>query len=576
MDKVSKIGIGVCVILLVGWFFHQQQEAKKRSAETPSPAGAVVVPSPGPEKVPPSAPTPKALETAAPAVPGAVSEPADAAPAPEKFDPGEKEIGIETSRLRAGFSSRGGVVLKENPAAGIRPLREGESGDVALFREDSPLRSLGWISNLTCPEMKAEQEGLRLSFSGTTSDGNFEIAKTYIFREDGYLADLEIRIRNIGPDSIELRDGMHLVCGSIRPIDPEDILGVDVLTPGGIQRQDKPTETTAAGVEWLGLKTKYFCGIVKPLSGPGSSYRVSGVAAVPAVSKAALGCGGSGGSRWEYLSAEARFSDLNLKPGEETSYKFLLFLGPADYDLLASEGHGFQEIIDLGMLSPLVKVIIWLLNRIYGLIGSYGWAIIILTILSKVVLWPLTHKSFKSMKEMQRLQPKIAALKEKCKGDAKKLQAETMKLYKEHGVNPMGGCLPMLLQMPILFALFTALRNTILLRHAPFWIIPGTWIRDLSGPDRLATLPSSYPIIGDQVNILPLLMGASFYLQQKFTPQQPAANEQAAQQQKMMATLMPALFVLMFYSLPSGLNLYFTLSTVVTILQQGALAKKTA
>ena len=263
-----------------------------------------------------------------------------------------------------------------------------------------------------------------------------------------------------------------------------------------------------------------------------------------------------------------RFPTLTLEPGETVSYSFTLFFGPANYSILKASGSNFQDALDLGILAPICKVLIWLLNHIYSLIGSFGWAIIILTILIKVVLWPLTHKSYASMGKMQKLQPQLATLKEKYKGDAKKIQAETMKLYKEHGVNPMGGCLPMLLQMPILIALFTTLRNTILLRNAPFWIIPGQWIKDLSGPDVLMTLPNSYPIIGNHLNILPLLMGLSFFLQQKFTPTGGGGGGQAAQQQKMMATLMPIMFTFLFYSLPAGLNLYFMMSTFITVGQQ--------
>jgi len=327
----------------------------------------------------------------------------------------------------------------------------------------------------------------------------------------------------------------------------------------------------------LGLKTKYFTAITKPVTEPGTAYQITGKMRGADKERAILGCSrGAAASPYEYLRATMEFEDIVMAPGESRSYEFIIFLGPANYDLLKAEGYGFEDIIDLGFLAPICKVIIWLLNRIYGILGSYGWAIIILTLLVKLILWPLTHKSYKSMKQMQLLKPQIDALKEKCKGDSKKLQAETMKLYKEHGANPMSGCLPMILQMPILFALFTSLRNTILLRNAPFWIIPGKWIQNLSGPDHLATLPSSLPIIGNQLNILPLLMGLTFFLQQKITPQAPAASDQAAQQQKMMATLMPAIFTLMFYTLPSGLNLYFTLSTLITILQQGALRKKSA
>jgi len=572
MDRVSKIGIVVCVLLLIGWFFHQKKQSEQavpsRSEGTITISGA---PSPG--------------LTPPPATPAPVPDPEPAAEKKKtagiEFTSGEDGAKpVETDLLSVRLSAEGGVVrevvLRENLAAGIRGLGK-ENGDIALFRTDSPLSSLGWLGNITCLEMRVEEEGLIRRFSGTSRDGTFSVVKNYSFRPDSYLADLEIEVTNVSPEAVSLNSGIDLVCGTMHPIDPGDSLGVDVMTPHEVQRKMDPGPETAAHVDWLALKTKYFAGIVKPVDEAGTGYRIKGRELEPAAEKAAFGCSrGAAASRYQYLSASMGFDDLNLGPGEKKVYKFVLYLGPANYDLLAAEGFGFEEVIDLGLLSPVCKAIIWLLNRLYGLIGSYGWAIILLTLIVKVVLWPLTHKSYKSMKEMQKLQPKIKELKEKCKGDNKKLQEATMKLYKEHGVNPMSGCLPMLLQMPILFALFTALRNTILLRNAPFWIIPGKWIQNLSGPDHLATLPRSFPIIGNQVNILPLLMGLTFYLQQKFTPQAPAASDQAAQQQKMMATLMPALFTLMFYTLPSGLNLYFTLSTIITIVQQGAIARKSA
>nr|HPJ72212.1 membrane protein insertase YidC [bacterium] len=501
------------------------------------------------------------------------------------FGAAASEVKITNGWLEIAFSSTGGVlrrvVIGENPENGVRGL-PGENGDVVLQDSVAPDKALGWLPFAPCGEMESavrdrDNGDREVSFRGSTADGGLEVVKTYVIHPEKYLLDLEISVKNLGATPLALPGGASMVCGSMGPIDPQDSLGVDVMTPTGIQRQSGVVEPTAARIAWLALKTKYFTSIVKPREEDASSYRVDGLLKEVAAARAIIGCGrGAAASPYEYLSAVLSFKERTLSPGETLSRSFVLYLGPSDYNLLREAGFGFEDVINLGMLAPLCKAIIWLLDLIYGFIGSYGWAIIFLTLIVKIVLWPLTHKSFKSMKEMQKLQPKIQALKEKCKGDSKKLQAETMKLYKEHGVNPMSGCLPMLLQMPILFALYNALRNTILLRNAPFWIIPGRWIRDLSGPDRLATLPQSYPIIGDQVNILPLLMGLTFYLQQKLTPQAPAANDQAAQQQKMMGTLMPVLFTLMFYTLPSGLNLYFTLSTVITILQQGALQKRGA
>jgi YidC/Oxa1 family membrane protein insertase len=164
-----------------------------------------------------------------------------------------------------------------------------------------------------------------------------------------------------------------------------------------------------------------------------------------------------------------------------------------------------------------------------------------------------------SMKEMQKLQPKIEELRKKYQNDPQRLNTEQMKLYKEHGVNPMGGCLPLLLQMPILIALFTVFRTTIELRHAPFiW-----WITDLSAPDTIYTLPFSIPIYGQHVNVLPIIMALSTILQQKMT-----SSSSTNPQQKMMTYMMPIMFFFMFNQFPSGLNLYYTLFNLLTVAQQ--------
>ena len=193
----------------------------------------------------------------------------------------------------------------------------------------------------------------------------------------------------------------------------------------------------------------------------------------------------------------------------------------------------------------------------YNFIPNYGIVIIIFSVLVKIVVYPLTKKSYKSMKEMSRVQPLLAELKEKYKGDPQRLNKETMKLYKEHGINPLGGCLPMLLQLPLLAALFIVFRSTIQLRGATF--IPG-WIDDLSRADTIFTLPFSLPMYGDQFNILPILMAGSMIFQSKMTMQDP--------KQKAMVYIMPIFMLLIFNQFPSGLNLYYTMFNVLTIIQQ--------
>jgi YidC/Oxa1 family membrane protein insertase len=197
-------------------------------------------------------------------------------------------------------------------------------------------------------------------------------------------------------------------------------------------------------------------------------------------------------------------------------------------------------------------------------VPNYGLVIILLSALTKVLFWPLTQKSFKSMRDMQKLQPKLAALKEKYKDDAQRLNKAMMELYREHGVNPVGGCLPMLLQMPVFISLFNVLSKTIELRRAGFvW-----WINDLSAPDVVARLPFSLPFIGNAVSVLPILMGIAMFLQQKMSTTDP---KQAA-----MTYLLPVVFTVMFFRFPSGLVLYWLVNNVLTIGHQYLMARTEA
>jgi YidC/Oxa1 family membrane protein insertase len=184
--------------------------------------------------------------------------------------------------------------------------------------------------------------------------------------------------------------------------------------------------------------------------------------------------------------------------------------------------------------------------------------LIIFSLLIKILVYPLTKKSYESTQRMQAVQPQLNALKEKYKNDQKKMSQAQMALFKEHGVNPLGGCFPILLQMPLLISLFQVFRSTIELRGAPFVL----WIKDLSSPDSVVDLPFSLPIYGDHIAILPILMGITMFLQQRMMP------TQASGQQKYMSYFMTIFFTLLFNNFPSGLNLYYTLFNVLTILQQ--------
>jgi YidC/Oxa1 family membrane protein insertase len=245
---------------------------------------------------------------------------------------------------------------------------------------------------------------------------------------------------------------------------------------------------------------------------------------------------------------------------------YVLYLGPLDIKALEEYGVGLEKTIDLGRLRFFSKFILRLLIWMKGFIPNYGLVIIILSILTKVLFYRLTHKSFKSMKDMQRLQPRLKELQEKYKDDRNRLNQETMKLYKEAGVNPLGGCLPLLFQMPVFIALFSVLRNTIELRHAPFML----WINDLSSPDVLFDFGVNLPILGSEFHLMPLLMGAAMFLQSKMSGGSPTgeAATGTASQQKMMQTMMPIVFTFIFYNMPSGLVLYWFINNIFSIIQQ--------
>lgn len=240
-----------------------------------------------------------------------------------------------------------------------------------------------------------------------------------------------------------------------------------------------------------------------------------------------------------------------------------LFFGPKQTDVLKSLNVNAQKIIDFGWFDIIAKPLVWALNMMNKVTRNYGIDIIILTIIIKIIFYPLTVKSSKSMKKMQKLQPKILKLKEKYKDDKAKLNQEMMEIYKREGVNPMGGCLPMIIQIPVFFALYKALSGAIELRHAHFlW-----WMNDLSAPEDLFT----FHVAGFAlpIRILPLIMGITQVIQQKMTP------TTADPMQEKMMLLMPIVFTFLFWGFPSGLVLYWLVNNVISIAQQYYINKKT-
>ena len=255
-----------------------------------------------------------------------------------------------------------------------------------------------------------------------------------------------------------------------------------------------------------------------------------------------------------------------LDPGQQGGYSFIFYMGPKSLKILGSYDNSLKNAINLGFFNVIAKPLLITMNMIYSVIPNYGVAIILLTILIKLIFWPLGTKSYKSMNEMKKVQPLMMEIREKYKNDKQKMNQEIMGLYKTYKVNPASGCLPLLVQMPIFFALYRMLYQAIELRHAPFV----GWITDLSAPDRLFHFNFSIPMMQEPYGIpmLTLLMGASVLLQHKMTP---TAGD--PMQAKMMM-LMPIFMTVIFINFPAGLVLYMFVNNIISMGQQYYIQKK--
>ena len=301
------------------------------------------------------------------------------------------------------------------------------------------------------------------------------------------------------------------------------------------------TERMLYPTDWVGVRTKYFFTALIP-------------------DEKALGA--------EVLAVEdgdSKKFGVGLLFNTLSPFKTTLYLGPLEYNRIKNLGNNLDQIMNFGwaFIRPISKGVHWVLLFLHNYIPNYGYVLLLFSVLIKILVYPLTNKSLNSTRKMQSIQPLLNDLREKYKNDQKKFAQAQMDLFKEHGVNPLSGCIPVLLQMPLLFALFTVFRSSIELRGAPFIL----WIKDLSRPDIVFDLGINIPLYGSGVAILPLLMGVTMFLQMKSAP-----TGQGPAQQKFMMYFMNAFFVLIFNQFPSGLVLYYTLFNVLTIAQQKYLA----
>jgi YidC/Oxa1 family membrane protein insertase len=521
------------------------------------------------------------------------------AAAPVKLEvPEEEQLAeLNNGKLHIELTSLGGgiksVTLIDKAADGqyLYPeFNEKDSGPVLLDFEGTAALAYEGIDGIGINNSLATQvseDGKSVTFTKPLESGLL-YQRTLTVGED-YLLTVNDKFINQGSGAVVL-PAARIVTGRMEnPADMKSmkgvsILGVDTFADNDVRYWGKkinklyknankapsidevPEDMNGVFIDWVSAKNKFFTQIIKPENTTAtmsvlSNRDMSEKGIVPTD-----------------IAATLNYAPVSINAGSTYELNYAYYIGPKNYSILkaASDANmekvmefetiGFWSFMNI-IMEPARRFLLWALNIFFGITKSYGIAIILLTVLIRILFWPLTHKSTQKMREnsekMQEVQPKVKAVQEKFKGDPQRIQQETMKIYQEHGFNPMammGGCLPMMLQMPVFFALFTVLRNAIELRYAGF-----LWIADLSQPENL--FAGSIPFIG-ALNILPILMSVSMIFQQKLSqPANPSATPEQVQQQKMMMYMMPIMMLFFFYSMPSGLTMYWTTSNLLMIIQ---------
>ena len=392
----------------------------------------------------------------------------------------------------------------------------------------------------------------KISFSWTSKDG-IVFEKILTFHADSYIIDCDIIIKNGA--SMPINDSLGVTIAGHMDEAAQKAARFTFAGPLGLVNNElveidkddiEDKDTYNGNIAWAGYTGRYFMSCVIPDKPVDGELKVSDINDILALTF--------------YLPME------RIDPGKMLSIPLGYFMGPKSLTILKASNESLTKSVNFGWFTIIAKPLLIAMNLIHQVLPNYGVAIIVLTILIKILLWPLGTKSYKSMNEMKKVQPLMVEIREKYKDDKQKMNKEVMALYKTYKVNPVSGCLPMLAQMPIFFALYRMLYQAIELRHAPFM----GWIQDLSAPDRLFHFSFSIPFMQAPYGIplLTIIMGATFFLQQKMTP---TAGD--PMQAKMMM-LMPIFMTVIFINFPAGLVLYFFANNIISMGQQYYIQKK--
>jgi YidC/Oxa1 family membrane protein insertase len=551
MDRTAWIVVILCVIGLVGW---QVYIAKKIS---PQPAPANVATG---QASPPA--TPQVFRPSpTPGNPGITPKPAEPVPA---F--AEKIETLRNADMELRLTNRGGGIKE---AILLKQIAEKDQQVILNSAQSAPIGAI--IEQPSVPTALPEfttsgETNSFVQFERTTPE-QVVIRKKFSFEKssedkDNYVIEMDVDLENRG--SKPYKGAAYFVAlGSAAPIHPKDYpsytrlvwcidgraKGIDVGwfgSSGGFlgigQRAARPYyQENVAGAEWVAVSNQFFTTLMAPLTAKATSVwgRRFDVDYSPE-------------QKLQAVEGAMGMPGFEVQPGQTHTARFQIYAGPKIYHRLAQLSQNQAEVMDFGMFKIVCQFLLNFMNLLHSWLHDYGLAILALTTIIKLTLWPIQNRANRSMRQMAALNPKMQELRDKYKDDPTRMNQELMKLYKQYGINPVGGCLPMMIQIPIFFGLFKMLGQAVELRNAKF-----LWVKDLSQPDTVAHLP----LLGWPVNIIPLCMAATQIWLMAMTPK----TGDPTQRRIMM--FMPLIFLFICYNFAAALALYYTAQNLFSILQ---------
>jgi len=557
MEKRALLAIVLSMLVFLAYqmFFAPDQKTKRTTRAPATEQKAQGVPAAEQHKTPPAPTAPPA------AAPAATAPPALQPPATNPA----RDVVVETPLYTAVFTESGGR-LKSLELKQYRETIEANSPPKELVRTDKtddsplafnfvnhPVAGLGlapYVTDQTSLAVQGTDTGKKLTFTYEVP-GWLRITRQYEFYPNTYFMDLTIRVANLGNQVWSDQPALSLinVPFSVHEAGRYNFNGPALLVNGKLEEIDpkkiKEGKQVPGPIDWIAYTNQHFTMAVVP------EGLIPNLAQVKMLNAAT-----------DMVETTFVGPAVKIEPKTQQELQFRVYAGPKEVDDLKLAHVKLEKAIDFGWFDVIAQPLLLCLKFFYTYTHNYGIAIIILTILIKLLFWPLTNKSFTSMQAMKKLQPMMQKIREKYKDDPQRMNQEIMQLYRTQKVNPFGGCLPMVLQIPVFFALYRVLNSSIAMRHAPFML----WINDLSAPDRLP-IGFQIPYLGG-LPVLTLLMGVTMFVQQRMTPMTGDPR-----QDKLML-LMPIVFTFMFVNFPSGLTLYWFVNNILSIGQQYLLNKK--